>query len=167
MDFPYRVTPTAPARDAFPITPSDQQLARPARALYVGTTGNLELTLINSFSNIGILPSAVNLTASTITVPQHEFKAGDRVMIGSTEASPAIPGGLAAQTAYYVLVVDTNTIQLSATNGGAAITLTSQGAGVLSVFKTTFFNAVAVGEHPYACKQVNGASTASNLVGLL
>lgn len=166
MDVDYHVSPNEPAQGSFPITPADSALTKPTRGLYVGTTGNLEVTLCHDYANNAILPAAVNLAASTITIFQHAFLAGDRVMVGSTAGSNGVPAGLAVQTAYYVLVVDGNTIQLSATKGGAAITLTGQGAGVLSLFKSTLFNAAAVGYHPLACRQVNAATTASNIVGL-
>jgi len=166
MEVPYHINPSEPGQGAFPITPADSQLSKPTRGLYVGTTGNLEVTLAHDYSNAAILPASVNATAHTITIANHEFKAGDRVMVASTSGSNGVPGGLAVQTAYYVLIVGGNTIQLSATSGGAAIAISSQGAGVLSVFRTTLINAAAVGYHPLACKQVNAASTASNIVGL-
>jgi len=167
MKAPYQSSPNESAQGAMPITPADSQLKRLTRALYVGTTGTLEVTCCGDYSNPGVLPAAVNISADTITLPNHELVAGDRVMVASTAGSNGVPGGLAVQTAYYVLVVDSNTIQLSATSGGAAINITSQGAGVLSIFKTTQFVAAAVGYHPLSCKQVNVASTATNIVGLL
>jgi hypothetical protein len=169
---------------AFPIVPFDGPLtlggtgdppfvpfndyagAKPAlsRLLYVGVTGNLEVTLANDCVAAGIAYGAVS--GNTINVPGHNFVTGDRVMVYGA----GLPSGIAAQTAYYVIVADGNDIQLATSlanaQAGTAIALTAAAAGVFSVFKTTQIYAAAVGYHALCCQQVNAATTASHLVGL-
>lgn len=162
---PFVNLPDGPAVVDMPIIPGDGPIMPGGtRMLYVGTSGNLELTLVHSFSANGLLPAAINTSKKSITIPNHGFLAGDRVMVAN--AGGALPGGLAAQTPYYVIVVDVNTIQLAATVNGAAITLANQGSGTLSVFRSTQYANVPVGLYQLAVKQVNAATTAGNIVGL-
>lgn len=72
----------------------------------------------------------VNTTDDEITITGHIFEEDDPVTY--TEGSGAI-GGLTDATTYYVKIVDTNTIQLAASSGGAAIDLTSTGTGTATL----------------------------------
>ena len=113
---------------------------------------------------------AVSTSANTITIPAHGFLTADRVMV-AVNSGATLPTGLSAQTAYFVTVVDANTIKLADTAAHAkagtnAITLSGAGNGALSVFRSTLINAAAVGYHALACQQVNAATAASNIVGL-
>lgn len=82
------------------------------------------------------LPAAVNLTSEEITITGHQYKrTGFRVRVSTTGA---LPGGLAANTDYYVIIVNANTIKLATTRAnalaGTAINLnTSQGTGVHTI----------------------------------
>ncbi len=167
---------------AFPISPNDGPLSlgggvnfvpyndyagtKPAltRSVYVGGSGNLEVTLANDYVASGLNYSAV--ASNKIAIAGHNFVTGDRVMI----AGAGIPTNLAAQTAYYVIVVNANSIQLATSLANAqastASTLTAASSGSFSVFKTTQIYAAAVGYHPLCCQQINAATTATNLVGL-
>lgn len=83
------------------------------------------------------LPADVNTSAGLeqITITGHDYKrTGFRVRVSSTVA---LPGGLAANTDYYVIIVNANTIKLATTRAnalaGSAIDLTSQGTGVHTI----------------------------------
>jgi hypothetical protein len=65
---------------------------------------------------------SVDLTAETIKVPSHGYSADQKIVfIGGT-----VPGGLTAGTVYFVRNPTTDTFQVGATAGGAAINLTSE-----------------------------------------
>lgn len=70
---------------------------------------------------------AVSTVNDTITWAAHGLGEG-QLLFYPTVAGTAI-GGLVFDTLYFAKVVDANTIQLSATRGGAAIDLTSVGTG--------------------------------------
>ena len=64
---------------------------------------------------------SVDLTANTIIEPAHGRANGSRVVfLGGTA-----PGGLTAGTIYFVVGAATDTFQVAATSGGAAIDLTA------------------------------------------
>jgi hypothetical protein len=70
-----------------------------------------------------------------IVVPAHGLGIGDKVKlyaIGGTTS--AIPGGLSADTRYYVVGTTSQTIEVSATTGGSAIT--PSGSGGFAVCRT-------------------------------
>lgn len=68
------------------------------------------------------LEFSVDLTAETVKAPAHGLANGDRVVfIGGTP-----PGGLVEGTEYFVISAATDTFQVAATAGGAAINLTSE-----------------------------------------
>lgn len=61
-----------------------------------------------------------------LTRATHGLSNGQTVYVYSTTT---LPGGLSANTPYYVLSATTNTFKLSATRGGTAIDITSAGTG--------------------------------------
>lgn len=69
----------------------------------------------------------VSTGADTITITGHGFTAGLPITLSASGGT--LPAPLAVATPYYVLVTDANTIQLSATIGGAAINITSAAGG--------------------------------------
>jgi hypothetical protein len=91
--------------------------------------------------------ASVNVGASTLRVNAHPFSNGDGpVQVGS---SGTLPGGLAALTDYWVVVVDANTIQLATSyqlTGGqqplgtgnpvTPVTLSSGGSGTITLVTT-------------------------------
>jgi microcystin-dependent protein len=82
-----------------------------------------------------VLPAAVNITSNEITVTSHQYgRTGFRVRVSS---SGTIIGGLAVNTNYYVIIVNSNTIKLATTRAnaiiGTAIDLTSQGTGTHTI----------------------------------
>ncbi|MFT6434600.1 MAG: hypothetical protein ACJAVI_002649, partial [Candidatus Azotimanducaceae bacterium] len=75
--------------------------------------------------------TAIDTAAHTISFPSdHGFVAGEEVLyqLGTDPANLAV-AGLTDGNTYFVVAVDADTFQLSATSGGAAIDLTSAGLG--------------------------------------
>lgn len=68
-------------------------------------------------------PLSYSVVASTdvFTAAAHGMANGDQVSFSAAE----VPAGLTANTTYYVVNQATNTFQLAATNGGAALTTVS------------------------------------------
>lgn len=60
----------------------------------------------------------------------HHWWIGQAVQVTTTDT---LPGGLAANTTYYIAAIDGPYVTLSATRGGVAITLTTAGAGVHTI----------------------------------
>ncbi len=73
----------------------------------------------------------VDVSADTITMMAHGYTDNEGPFRLGTAGT--IPGGLVVETDYWIKKVDDNTIQLAATSGGAAIDLTSQGAGLSQI----------------------------------
>lgn len=71
--------------------------------------------------------SAVDTGTDTITINGHGFRTGYNVVYSNGTGSDI--GGLTDGNEYYVINATTNTFQLSATEGGSAINLTSTGTG--------------------------------------
>lgn len=97
-------------------------------------------------SGVGHLPYSFPLIASyydatakaatgTVTAPGHTLSINDPVEIVPAPGG-TIPGGLAVGTQYYVKTVSGNDITLSATVGGAALTITLDGSCVIGKIST-------------------------------
>jgi hypothetical protein len=84
--------------------------------------GNLSQVLLNSNVNAG---------TDTFTITGHGYSDDDKVAIGSADTPPA---PLARHTVYFIVGSTTNTFQLSATQGGAAIDITDTGTGDHEVY---------------------------------
>ena len=70
-------------------------------------------------------------STDTLTATSHGFTNGDTVRVYADGADD-VPTGLTAETViYYVVSADTNTLQLSLTSGGDAVSLTADGQGIL------------------------------------
>lgn len=65
---------------------------------------------------------AINTTSNVVESKAHGYAANQPIVFYGDSA----PGGVTAGTTYYVINPTTDTFQVSATAGGAAITLTSQ-----------------------------------------
>ena len=87
----------------------------------------------------GTSTSVVNTTDDTITIPSHSFENDDQVVYTSTSDI----GGLTSGTTYFVVGRTADTIQLAATAGGAAITLTTVGGATDDSLQQTVFNITA------------------------
>lgn len=66
-------------------------------------------------------------SGATLTGYDHPFANGDVVLLSTTDGD--LPAGLATDTPYYVVSVSGDTLGLSATSGGSAITTTDAGTG--------------------------------------
>src|SRR5215212_10758593 len=75
---------------------------------------------------------AADVTANTIYIPAHGWANDTIVRVFSYETG-SLPTGLAEDTQYWVVGSATNTIQLAASQGGAAIDITAIGSGFLEV----------------------------------
>lgn len=71
-------------------------------------------------------PADVNITTETITIAAHGFANGEHVMYWFSTGGTVI-GSLTNLTCYFIVGATTDTFQLSLTQNGAAINLTSQG----------------------------------------
>lgn len=85
------------------------------------------ITLTSSGSGTGTVRLASD---DTFTYQNHGLVNGDAVTMITTGT---MPGGLIANTVYYVVNATTNTFQISLTTNGPSIDFTSTGTGVLTV----------------------------------
>lgn len=92
-----------------------------------------------------------NASTDIITATTHGLSNGNILVLTSTSA---LPGGLSANTVYYVISVTTNTFQLSATSGGSAINITDTGTGT-----HTFYNNMLVPDYRGRTLVGSGAGT--------
>ena len=80
------------------------------------------------------LNTGVNFTADAgtdiITSAGHGRSTGDIIEV--TNSGGALPGGLAADTKYYIINPTTDTFQVSLTSGGSAVDITGAGTGTHS-----------------------------------
>lgn len=74
----------------------------------------------------------VDPATDTFTSTAHGKSNNDRVMIKNENGN--MPGGVTATTVYYVIGATANTFQISATEGGAAVNVTSAGDGTHKVY---------------------------------
>jgi hypothetical protein len=77
-------------------------------------------------------------STSTLLAPGTSYSAGQTVAVFPVAAS-SLPSGLSAGTIYYVKSPSADSFQLSATSGGAAITLTADGAGIVQSLVVAVF----------------------------
>lgn len=91
---------------------------------------------------------SVDTSTDTITRSNHGLSNAQRVMfVGS-----GIPGGLDNTTLYYVVGATTNTFQVSLTNGGAAVDITTEGYGRRRFVGGTIVNISSAGTGVHTAK---------------
>ncbi len=79
--------------------------------------------------------ASVDTTAETITfATAHGFSANQQVRVKTMSGLGVLPGGLAINTTYYVIVTSPTVIQLSASSGGAALPLAAGFVPSVGVF---------------------------------
>jgi hypothetical protein len=83
---------------------------------------------------------AADVTADTLTSAAHGLVNGNSAVVWPTIGA-VLPTGLAEDTEYFVVGATTDTLQLSATFGGAAINLTAIGDGDIQKFVPEVFAA--------------------------
>jgi hypothetical protein len=71
-----------------------------------------------------------DITADILECVGHGFVNNDSVVVWAGSGDP-LPGGLTEGTVYFVINATTDDLQLSATSGGASVSITSVGAGQL------------------------------------
>jgi hypothetical protein len=115
-----KVTPTKVIMEL-----TDANIKRKQQAFYTGKSN------IRSIAH-NFLPTDVNTTSDTITIPNHGFQQGYIVQFsGASLANPLTSG-----TDYYVTGPTTNTFALSTTLNGPTLNLLTQGVGTQSVALT-------------------------------
>ena len=80
------------------------------------------------------LIESADATGDTLTITGHGIASNTLVRVASVGGT--VPTGLSEGSVYYVIVVDVDTIQLSATDGpGAAVNFTTAGTGTLYLYE--------------------------------
>jgi hypothetical protein len=116
--------------------------------------------------------AVVTASDDTFTSASHGLSNGEAVRVEAELPSDLLPGGLSTSTTYYVIGATTNTYQLSATVGGSAVNITSDGTGAVRRYgNTTIALAVdnaaasAVGNASAQADQITNETTAPTSVG--
>jgi len=108
--------------------------SRPGR-ISLGTDESWPSTTLQPISGVRIrfvagysreFTFTADATTDLLTATAHGLVDGEDMILRS---SGALPGAFVADTRYFVITSSTNTFQLSATKGGAAVNITSQGTG--------------------------------------
>lgn len=68
----------------------------------------------------------IEISTGILTLDNHGFMTNDRIIF---ETTGALPTGLSAETWYYVIYQDSNTIKLSSTRNGSAISTSGSQSG--------------------------------------
>lgn len=77
------------------------------------------------------MPFTAEDSTDVITVDGHGWSDGQTIVFFDAGGASALPTGITEGTIYYVRDATTDTFKVAATSGGAAIDLTSDGAGVV------------------------------------
>ena len=125
-----------------------------ATTVLSGTSGALYYKPAGTTGTFG--ESGVNVGTDTITVaPYLNFKVGDPVVFSIVNSqtggagSGTLPAGISAATTYYVIsyTAATGALQVSATAGGATITITDDGtAAAPNEFQVAYADYAVVGQ---------------------
>jgi hypothetical protein len=109
------------------LTPANASDVREGVADLAGSIMWLKTTLFDTFA--GAEQIIVGRSGNQLEVTGHGLPSNTAVRIFATSGG-SIPGGLSANTVYYVRVIDADHIELSASSGpGAAVTITADGSG--------------------------------------
>lgn len=79
-------------------------------------------------------------TTDTLTSPGHGYSNGQRVTV-LPGVGGAVPAGLTVGAHYWVINAATDTLQLSATQGGSAVDITAAGSGLVQRIRVEVFDA--------------------------
>jgi hypothetical protein len=165
LDFSLNPSTTLP-QDAVPPQPGCIEISRsssgPGAAAVSGTCpGAPGCTLATG--NLVYIPMALDAVTdsngpSAATVAAYSFTAtsaspavftasGSAYTTGETVelTGTSLPGGFTAGTIYYIVSPSTDTFELAATEGGAAIASTSTGSGTVQFFTTTLCESTTTG----------------------
>jgi hypothetical protein len=92
--------------------------------------------------NPGRLASSVDADADTIALDVHGFDTDAEVVLRA-DAGGTMPGGLTALATYYAIPVTEGTFKVSATEGGDAVDITSEGSGLVVIAPLPIAAAIA------------------------
>jgi len=96
-------------------------------------------TIMNAVSRLTATFTAA--TTDICTAASHGLSNGDAVVLTTTTT---LPGGLSANTVYYVIEATTNTFKLALAPGEAAVNITSTGTGTHTFTVNSCGNAIMV-----------------------
>jgi hypothetical protein len=100
------------------------------------TTGNFSgMTALGGGSAYAF---AAPSSTGVVLAPNSGYVANQPVVVFNTGGS-SLPGGLTAGTIYYVITPASDSFSLSATSGGSAITLSTDGSGLVQAITTEAF----------------------------
>ena len=127
-----------PTTDQFEVTHGFQNDEGPYE---ITSTGTLPGGLAASTPYYIVLPATQIIPSASVDTSNNDFNIADHGLVegmGPFQISTTntLPGGLAANTDYYVKFVDADNFGLSTTAGGTIITLTSTGAGTHTLVPT-------------------------------
>lgn len=111
-----------------------QQVDYRCMFLYNANSG---IPLQNTKVWISGLRFAASGTYPTISCPNHPFTNGEMVRMDAEYVTDTLPNGFTNSTTYYVESAAPNSFQLSATNGGGAITPSTSGTGAIRQYGIT------------------------------
>jgi hypothetical protein len=90
--------------------------------------------------------SGVDESSNTVTINDHPFETGDRVIVSSTSA---IPGGLASNVSYFVINESVNSVKFATSfanaNAGSDIDIQTSGSGTITVASDEIFTLTRAG----------------------
>lgn len=105
------------------------------------TAGNLmEINFLSSFTPFSALVDGTGVTNNTLAASNHGMANDQKVRVEVYPGGGSIPTGLAENTEYFVVGTANDTFQLSATQAGAAIDLTAEGAVIIHPYTPVTIN---------------------------
>lgn len=133
---PTWATPASPSSAPVGSVMEYDGISAPSGWLFADGSSQLRATYPTLFSALTASLGTFTVTIASpgvITKTSHGLQVGDAVYMTTTGA---LPTGLSQNTTYYVSVVtDANTIQVSATRGGASINTTGSQSGTHTVVR--------------------------------
>lgn len=148
---------------AFPVKPLDVTYLDGFFVVVNGDTNNFQLSSFNNgliwgsgttdFTVVGPPTTIITLTNANAYL---NYQIGTPVTFSNSGG--ALPTPLVAGTVYYVVAVANNNIQVSATKGGAAISLTTTGTGTNTVTNSGQLQLGSITSHPgnvVACRTLH------------
>ena len=148
---------------AFPVRPIDATYLDGFGVVGNGGTNNFQLSSFNNFliwgsgtTNITVVGPPTTIITLSNANAYLSFQIGTPVTFSNSAG--ALPAPLVAGTTYYVVAVANNNIQVSATKGGAAITLTTAGSGTNTVTNSGQLQLGSITSHPgniVACRTLH------------
>jgi hypothetical protein len=101
------------------------------------TSGNFQGMFPNAAGNNAYAFAAPSATG-VLLAPGSAYTANQTVVVFASPGS-TVPAGLTAGTVYYVKSPSSDSFSLSATNGGSAITLSTDGSGIIQQIAVEVF----------------------------